>query len=254
VTGPMDADVSLVTPDEVRPFRDLHRRETGCQLVLHSWLDRRWADPYLLRLGGRAVGYGLVGGVRADPKDTVTEFYVLPAHRAAALPLFRRLLAVSRAGVIEAQTNDPLLALMLYDCAGRVETDTVLFHDAVTTGLAAPGATFRRATEADRGRVFPHAGEPVGGWVVEAGGEVVATGGLLFHYNVPFGDVHMEVAEPHRRRGYGSYLVQELKRACYEMGRVPAARCKAGNGASRATLQKAGLLPCGRLLVGTLTA
>jgi GNAT superfamily N-acetyltransferase len=62
----------------------------------------------------------------------------------------------------------------------------------------------------------------------------------------------MEVAEPHRRRGFGSYLVQELKRVGYEMGKVPAARCNPTNLASRGTLQKAGLLPCARLLVGRL--
>ena len=60
----------------------------------------------------------------------------------------------------------------------------------------------------------------------------------------------MEVAEPYRRRGYGSYLVQELKRICYERGKKPAARCNVSNAASRRTLEKAGLLPCGHLLVG----
>ena len=62
----------------------------------------------------------------------------------------------------------------------------------------------------------------------------------------------MEVAESHRRCGYGSYLVQELKRVAYEMGRIPAARCNASNVASRATLQKAGMLPCARMLAGAL--
>ena len=62
----------------------------------------------------------------------------------------------------------------------------------------------------------------------------------------------MATAEPLRRRGYGSYLIQELKRVAYEMGKVPAARCDATNSASRASLQKAGLLPCARMLSGTL--
>jgi GNAT superfamily N-acetyltransferase len=64
----------------------------------------------------------------------------------------------------------------------------------------------------------------------------------------------MEVDEQFRRRGYGSYLIQELKRASYEAGLVPAARCNAANPASRATLQKAGLLPCARLLSGVLAS
>jgi GNAT superfamily N-acetyltransferase len=77
---------------------------------------------------------------------------------------------------------------------------------------------------------------------------------LLFHYNVPYGDIFMGVAEPLRRRGYGSYLIQELKRTAYEMGKVPAARCNATNVASRASLQKAGMLPCARVLTGVIAS
>ncbi len=64
----------------------------------------------------------------------------------------------------------------------------------------------------------------------------------------------MEVAKPFRRRGFGSYLIQELKRVCYEMGRIPAARCGVSNSASRATLQKAGMIPCARVLTGVIPA
>ena len=83
---------------------------------------------------------------------------------------------------------------------------------------------------------------------------VVAAGGVLCHYNPPYGDLFMGVAGPFRRRGYGSYLVQELKRVAYERGQVPAARCNAANGGSRATLQRAGLMPCARVLTGRITA
>ena len=31
----------------------------------------------------------------------------------------------------------------------------------------------------------------------------------------------------YRQQGFGSYLVQEIKRPCYEMGKIPAARCGA---------------------------
>jgi len=249
----MQIDVALVPPDEIRTWRDLYRQEMNCQIVHDSWHQRGWTDAYLLRLNGRAVGYGLVGGVRANPKDVLMEFYVLPVHRAAALPLFRQLAAASHARRVEAQTNDILLTLMLYDCADRIESDTVLFQDAFATSLAVPGVTFRRVAEADKEQIFAHTTEPVGDWLIEAGREVAATGGILFHYNVPYGDIYMEVAEPFRRRGYGSYLVQELKRTCYEMGRIPAARCNASNAASRATLQKAGMVPCARILSGVIS-
>jgi GNAT superfamily N-acetyltransferase len=60
----------------------------------------------------------------------------------------------------------------------------------------------------------------------------------------------MEIAEPCRRHGFGSYLVQELKRVCYEAGKKPAARCNLYNYASRRTLERAGMFPCGRILAG----
>jgi GNAT superfamily N-acetyltransferase len=76
----------------------------------------------------------------------------------------------------------------------------------------------------------------------------------MFHYNPPYGDVRMEVAPAERRRGFGSFLVQELKRTCRATGRIPAARCPASNVASRKALEKAGLLPCARVLRGIMSA
>jgi RimJ/RimL family protein N-acetyltransferase len=81
---------------------------------------------------------------------------------------------------------------------------------------------------------------------------VAASGGILFHYNRPYGDIYMETAEAFRRRGLGSFLVQELKRVCYEGGQVPAARCSPNNIASRRTLQRAGFVPCGHILKGAV--
>jgi hypothetical protein len=52
--------------------------------------------------------------------------------------------------------------------------------------------------------------------------------------------------------GLGAYLVQELKAACRRDGSVPAARCNVNNQPSRKTLQRAGFVPCGVLIVGDL--
>src|SRR4051812_10653061 len=111
----MTIEASLVPPEETLALRELHRKEMGCQIILDSWHGRGWVDSYLLRIVDRIVGYGLVGGVRDQPRETVTEFYVLPVYRGLALPLFRRFVAASRARSIEVQSNDLLLTLMLYD-------------------------------------------------------------------------------------------------------------------------------------------
>lgn len=248
----MTIDVSLVPLEEILPLRELYRREMNCQIVHDSLPSRGFGDLFLLRADGRVAGYGFVMGYRGEPRDLAREFYVLPAYRGSALALFRQLVAVGKAVRIEAQTNDILLTLMLYDCASEITSDTVIFHDAMVTRLAIPGAVFRPVSEADKDRIFEHRVESVGEWLLELDGAVVATGGVATHYNPPYGDLFMEVDERFRRRGFGSYLIQELKRVAYETGHVPAARCSVENVASRATLQKAGLLPCARLLSGVL--
>lgn len=240
--------------DDILGLRDEYRREMNCQIVHDSWHARGFTKSYVLQIDGQVVGYGSVGGAPREPKDILKEFFVRQPSRGAALPLFRRLVAVSGAERAEAQTNDVLLSLMLHDCATDVTSDTILFTDAATTAHPAPGVTVRRVLDSDRASVFPHTVEPIGEWGLECDGEIAATGGIFLHYNPPYGDIYMEVAAPHQRRGLGTYLVQELKRICYEMGRIPAARCHQDNVASRQTLQRAGMLPCARILSGRLRA
>lgn len=254
MTHPLSIEVTQVSLDAILSLRDEYRRAMNCQIVHDSYHARGFTHSYLLRMHGQVVGYGSVTGGPRGLKEIIKEFYVLPAHRAAALPLFRELIAASQARWIEAQTNDALLTLMLFDFAVDLVSDRILFADGCTTTLAAPGVVLRTVTDGDRASMFPHTTEPVGEWGLGLGGEVVATGGLLFHYNPPYGDIYMEVAAPYRRRGYGSYLAQELKRLCYEMGCIPAARCNKENVASRPTLLRAGMLPCAHIVRGRIGA
>ncbi|HVY71798.1 MAG TPA: GNAT family N-acetyltransferase, partial [Verrucomicrobiae bacterium] len=120
--------------------------------------------------------------------------------------------------------------------------------------LPANGAVFKRVTSEEESRAAIERRQGGGEWHLELNGETVASGGVLFHYNRPYGDVYMDVKEPFRRRGLGAYLVQELKRSTYEFGAIPAARCNPANIASRRTLLKAGFVPCAHILDGTVRA
>lgn len=246
----MSISVAKVSLRKILPLRERCREEMNCQIVQDSWHERRFTTGYTHTLDGEIVGYGSVGGVGSEPKDLVKEFYVEPASRSLANSLFEELVRASGARRIEAQTNDRLLTQMLLDSVETVERDRMLFEDGVTTHHSVPGATSRPVGRFERRRIFPHEAEPVGDWAIEMDGEVVATGGLMLHYNPPFSDVYMEVSAPWRRRGVGTYLVQELKRVSHEMGRIPAARTSADNIASRRTLQKAGMIPCAWIING----
>jgi GNAT superfamily N-acetyltransferase len=234
---------------DIARFRPLFLQETNVQIRYNARHERGWSDSYLLRVGDDAIGYGAVHGKeRLTDRDSIFEFYVVPTYRAWAGRAFAALLAASGAAHVEAQSNDPLLASMLYEFTTDVHAPVILFADHAVTTLDLPGVTFRARRADDE--FFAHTTEGVGDYVLEEAGVVVATGGFTLHYNEPFADLYMEVSPSCRRRGLGSLLLQHVKRECYLAGRVPAARCRRENTASRATLLKAGCRVAGVLLAG----
>lgn len=230
------------TLEQIAPMRELFRSEMNCQII-HDSLHARpgWTESLLVEANGEPCGYGsvAVGGPWKESR-TVFEFFVLPNHRTHVFSLFDTFLAACGATAMEIQTNDRLLDTLFHLHVHDVEVDKILFEDKFTTLLIVPGALLRPRPEPDND------------WALEINGAVAATGGVLYHYNRPYGDIYMEVVETFRQRGLGSYLVQELKRICREGGNTPAARCNPKNIASRRTLQKAGFAPCGLILVGKL--
>jgi len=250
----MQVRAKLASAPEVRPLRERYREEMNCQIV-HDSIHRRtgWTLTYLLESGGVAAGFGsvAVGGPWQD-KPTLFEFYVPPKHRTRAFDLFESLLAVTEARFMEIQSNDTLLAVMLHTYASDIASEKIVFHGKLTTTLPANGATLRRVTSEEETRA--HIEQRQGGpeWLLELDGKIAGQGGILFHYNRPYGDIHMEVAEPFRRRGLGSWFVQELKHAAYGLGAVPCARCNPTNIPSRRTLQMAGFVPFAHMLTGII--
>jgi GNAT superfamily N-acetyltransferase len=241
----MKLSAAAVSLGEILPWREKFRQEMQCQIV-HDSLHARegWTESYQLKVGQTIAGYGaiLIGGPWKGPK-TVFEFYVAPEHRSLAANLFEVLGATAAITAFVVQTNDVLLTQMLRPWSARATCEKIVFSDQRTTSLPGNGASLRRATPDDTARIFPHQVEPVGDWLLEMDGVIVATGGVLYHYNRPYGDIYMEVAAPFRHRGLGSYLVQELKRICREGGNVPCARC-----------QKAGFVPYAQILAGSFSS
>lgn len=250
----MKADAQATSLEQILPWRDLYRHEMNCQIIHDSLHERDgWTQSYSLRIEGAAAGYGAIAiGGPWKGKPTAFEFYVLPQFRNRMFDLFEVFLKRSEAVAIETQSNDPLLTPMLHVFGRDVNVESILFADRMTTSLPGNGAIVRRSMPDDSAAISQNDLDDEAKWVVELNGNVVATGGILFHYNRPYGDIFMKVAESYRRRDIGSYLVQELKRIAYETGNVPAARCNKDNVASRKTLQRAGFVPCGNILAASI--
>ena len=245
-------EVRKVTLKDIEPLRLLYLQEMNVQVRFNKCHDRGWSDVYLVTLNGVAIGYGAVKGLEElTDRDAIFELYLVPPHRSMLRTAFVHLVAASGVRHVECQSNDMLVTAMLYQFGRDIHADAILFADHAVTAWQKPDVQFRAFRDGDD--VFDHAGEPSGDFVLDREGEIVATGGIVRSYNMPFADLYMEVKESHRRRGYGTFLVQELKRQCYQEGRLPAARCNVKNAASQATLLKAGLTMNGFVVRGVVS-
>jgi GNAT superfamily N-acetyltransferase len=247
----MDLNIVKTDWEAIQPLRALFLQESNFQVRYDSCHWRGWADEYIFTVNDVQIGYGSVKG-QDDLKDrnAIFEFYVVPAFRNRTAAIFAELIKVSGVVYIECQSNDLLLSGMMFEFAKNISSDVILFKAGHDTHLAPEGVSFRKKLDSDH--LFDHHSEPEGDYVLEKNGEIIASGGFLLHYNKPFADLYMEVQPDHRKKGYGSFLIQEVKKVCYLAGRVPAARCGITNPASKATLLRGGMEIAGYMLTGEI--
>jgi GNAT superfamily N-acetyltransferase len=245
----MDIQVTSAIHEEIKELRTSFLNENNCQFIHNKCHDYGWADVYLFTINGTVAGYGSVWGrSRREDRDTFFEFYIDPAWRSFAEKIFRKFQEACAAIYMESQTNDQCTCPMLYEFAKNINAEAILFEDHFESSLHIPGTVFRKKTPADQ---LP---EGTGDYLMLYQDNPVADGGLMLNYNIPYADIYMKVKEGFRGNGFGSLVVQELKKEAYKIGRVPAARCNIKNFVSKATLQKAGFKVCGFLLNADLLA
>lgn len=251
----MSVSVRASELSEIQPLREKYRAEMNCQIIHDSIHERAgWTREFSLHVNdGPVIGYGSVavaGPWHENP--AIYEYFIVPEHRLRTFEAFTSLLGFCGAKIIETQSNARLLPVMLHVFSHNVRTEAILFEDGLQTSFCPRGAGFRAAQAVDGAVLRQLELDENAGWVATMDGEVAGAGGVLYHYNRPYGDVYMKIAEPFRRLGLGTYLVQELKAACRADDSIPSARCNVDNLPSRRTLQKAGFVPCGVLIAGDL--
>lgn len=244
----MTVSIARCQPRDIESLRCAFLEELNAQFIHDKCHLYGWSDDYLFTIDGIVAGYGCVWGIeKRSDRDTVFEFYVLPEHRRYESALMRRLIKVAGVTTLECQTNDPNTSRLFFENASPISVQSILFCNLHTTHFSAEAVQLVDVSDVldlARERKFE----------LRRGDVVLATGGLMLNYNPPYADIYMEVPMEHRAAGYGTLIVQELKRVAFGIGRVPVARCRVSNDISKATLIRAGFRPCAYWLVGNVIA
>ncbi len=239
----MEFDIVKVQGVDIESHRRLFLAETKFQFIYNKCHDAGWVDVYLFKFNEISIGYGSVWGKdKRENRATICEFFLDQPFRKYARHIFDQFIKISCAGFVECQTNDTLLASMALESAKNINAEAILFETAFETAFTIPGAQFIKSLSSEDWNAYS----------IQKDGEIVATGGFIWNYNFPYIDIYYEVKENFRNMGYGTLLMQELKREAYRLNRIPAARCNVKNQASKALLLKAGMRICGYIIIGEL--
>ncbi len=239
----MDFKIEKTGLKQIEHLRNLFLSETKFQFIYNKCHAAGWSDVYLFTMNKETIGYGSVWGKdKRENRDTIFEFYLTAPHRKLSSQVFSEFLKSSGVGFIESQSNDHFLTRMLFEYAGNINAESILFEDCFETEHKINGTLFTKNEFRSEYSEYKLEQEKV----------VVATGGYVWNYNYPYIDLYYEVNENHRKKGFGSLIVQELKKEAYRLNRIPAARCNISNIASQRTLMKAGMRVCGYILIGKI--
>lgn len=235
-------------------------------------LDAMWelafirpSSHYLLQDGDRTLGYACI-----DASPRLLAFHVLDEFVNQGPDAFSFLLEKTEVKEASVGTNDPLFLSLCLERQRRISPNTYLFEDQepVSWELDGFGPTdFREIVEDDleRIRLFYEQNASFvdeSGYLIELiqnrqmfglwseeGGELLATGERRFSRSQPpFADIGMIVAEAHRRRGLGAFILTRLKANCYAAKTRPICSCRHDNVGSRKAIQKAGFITKHRIV------
>src|SRR5436305_5279933 len=187
--------VAPVSLPDIATLRDAFRAEMACQIV-HDSIHRRrgWTTEWAINEANRLVGYCSVAidGPWRD-RPTFYESFVVSERRSRGFTFFEAFLDAARPHAYEVQSSDVFTTTAALAFAREITLDRIVFRDAETTASAIPGATVRRVTPIEEIETAIEARQGGGEWVVELDGAVAGRGGILFHYNAPYGDIYMEI-------------------------------------------------------------
>ena len=251
---------------ELLPAVDLHgiqeqRRNymMGLPYVQELYAEERvWESEYfIIKVDSAMAGYICVG---AD--KTLYEFYLMKSALLLSQEIFKYLIDMKYITSAYCKSFDHLLLSLCFDFYKQAVCSAYMFRDDIgmkDSSRKNMDIFVRLAGKDDIGSIIEMSGDFFCGleenisreevFVFYADDVLLGAGSCKKVWDgMNFYDIGMVVAEGHRNKGIGTFIISNLKEYCYNNGRIPVCGCSYKNHASKKTLEKAGFAARHRII------
>jgi len=199
----------------------------------------------------------LVGHFFVDANKTLVQFHVIKEYYTSRTEIFEYIIKSKKVRSADVSTKELEYLALCLDNQKSVEVHTYLFDDNQKITQELNGfskSTFRLANKDDIDTIKINCDVAYDGYYED----LIENDNLFVLYNEScllgigefrvitsneqYGDIGVVVAEEYRRRGIGTFIINQLKEHCYNKELQPLACCEVENIASRNTMEKAGFI------------
>lgn len=241
----------------------------------HKWIaslprpqDGMWASfrenavYWGISIANEMIGYACV-----DKEGQLLQFYIVQEYLSEGEAIFRLFLEKLNIKQGMVGTNNPTFLSLALNRVKKMEVNTLLFKKTLDVTIAEKEGTLRKAQEGDTTRIvdFCHysIGAPkmwlemyIGGliangevYILEKAGDIIGTCEVRKNVTAPtYVDIGMIVSPDYRKRGYGTYLLDQAKKIAIELGLTPICSCEKENLGSLKAIHNCGFRSTYQLL------
>lgn len=254
--------ISVESLNEIQEQRELYINGLPYSQDLNVEENVWGSRYYKIMMDSVNAGYFCI-----DPEKTLWEFYLAESALVHSQEIFKYLIDMNYIAAAECKTYDHLLMSLCFDFHKKAACSAYLFRDDTDVKYSlspfenikirlaakedfdslsqinkiAEGVDFFHDLEEDirNGEVF----------VFYYGNELLGAGTCkkIWH-NMNHRDIGMVVAEKHRKKGIGTFIIVKLREYCHSNNLIPVCGCWYYNYESKKTLEKAGFITKHRVI------
>jgi GNAT superfamily N-acetyltransferase len=247
---------------EIQEQRDYYLKELAYSQGLNTEENVWESQYYKIKINSAWVGY-----ICVDSEKTLWEFYLIKSALIYSQDVFKFLIDMNYIVAAESKSYDHLLLSLCFDFHKKAACNAYLFRDDTDVKYSlsefdnirirlATTEDFKSLSEINR---FAEGVDFFYNLEEEIRKEEI----FIFHWDnellgagtckkicdsLNYYDIGMIVAEKHRKKGLGTYIILKLKEYCYNNNQSPVCECYYFNYSSKKTLEKAGFISNHRMI------